>query len=178
MQELIFVSKKAVFKPPKAIRGGVPVCFPQFGGFGPLQQHGFARNSAFEVAAGSQHSVTLVLVPDAEQLKLFPHAFRLKVTVRGPSLADGKTFTCMSWGVKSGTGEEGYSSVYKSSCLLEGVAACRHGQGRIPCGASAAIAFAEFDHICRPRYILQHSADTCACCRSLWAPTAWSSGWR
>ena len=70
-QELIFVSKKAVYKPPKAIRGGVPVCFPQFGGFGPLQQHGFARNTAFEVVSGTLDSVTLALRPDTEQLKLF-----------------------------------------------------------------------------------------------------------
>ena len=81
-QELIFVSKKAVYKPPKAIRGGVPVCFPQFGGFGPLQQHGFARNTAFEVVSGTLDSVTLALRPDTEQLKLFPHAFLLKVTAR------------------------------------------------------------------------------------------------
>ncbi|KAK9838368.1 hypothetical protein WJX81_007536 [Elliptochloris bilobata] len=80
-EELIFVSKKAVFKPPKAIRGGVPVCFPQFGGFGPLQQHGFARNSAFEVVSGSADSVTLALRPDEEQLKLFQHDFLLKVMV-------------------------------------------------------------------------------------------------
>lgn len=81
-QELIFVSKKAVYKPPKAIRGGVPVCFPQFGGFGPLQQHGFARNTAFEVVTGTLDSVTLALRPDTEQLKLFPHALLLKVTAR------------------------------------------------------------------------------------------------
>lgn len=36
-EQLIFVSPKAVFQPPKAIRGGVPVCFPQFGNLGPLQ---------------------------------------------------------------------------------------------------------------------------------------------
>jgi glucose-6-phosphate 1-epimerase len=81
-QELIFVSSKAVFKPPKAIRGGVPVCFPQFGGFGPLAQHGFARNSAFEVAGGGADTVTLALRPSPEQLKLFPHDFLLKVTAR------------------------------------------------------------------------------------------------
>lgn len=86
VQELIFVSKKAVFKPPKAIRGGVPVCFPQFGGFGPLQQHGFARNSAFEVVTGGLDTVTLAMSQVMEQLTVFPHAFRLKVTARAPLL--------------------------------------------------------------------------------------------
>ena len=41
-EELIFVSPKAVFEPPKAIRGGVPVCFPQFGMLGPLKVRGAA----------------------------------------------------------------------------------------------------------------------------------------
>jgi hypothetical protein len=48
--------------PPPAprARGGVPVCFPQFGQLGPLGQHGFARNTAFEVVESSDSSVTLV----------------------------------------------------------------------------------------------------------------------
>jgi len=59
-QDVMFVSKNAIFQPPKAIRGGVPVCFPQFGQLGPLGQHGFARNTAFEVVDSSDSSVTLV----------------------------------------------------------------------------------------------------------------------
>lgn len=42
-ERLIFVSPKAVFAPPKAIRGGVPVCFPQFAMLGPLQVGGAAN---------------------------------------------------------------------------------------------------------------------------------------
>lgn len=43
-KELIFLSKKAVFDGVKAIRGGIPLCWPQFGP-GDLPQHGFARTS-------------------------------------------------------------------------------------------------------------------------------------
>jgi glucose-6-phosphate 1-epimerase len=28
-EELLFTSSKAVFKPPHAVRGGIPICFPQ-----------------------------------------------------------------------------------------------------------------------------------------------------
>ena len=41
----IFVSSKAIYTGPKAIRGGIPLVFPQFGPKGPLPQHGFARVS-------------------------------------------------------------------------------------------------------------------------------------
>jgi glucose-6-phosphate 1-epimerase len=43
--EQLFMSSKAVLKPPKAIRGGIPVCWPQFSDLGSLGQHGFARNA-------------------------------------------------------------------------------------------------------------------------------------
>ena len=43
-EELLFMSDQAVFAPPKALRGGVPICFPQFSDMGPMAaQHGFAR---------------------------------------------------------------------------------------------------------------------------------------
>jgi len=43
--EKIFVSEQAVYNGSKAIRGGIPVCWPQFGDMGPCKaQHGFARN--------------------------------------------------------------------------------------------------------------------------------------
>lgn len=59
--EVIFVSEKAIFATDKAIRGGVPICFPQFSDKGPLSMsHGFARNVLWEVVdqkIGSLESV-------------------------------------------------------------------------------------------------------------------------
>ncbi|KAI3811438.1 hypothetical protein L1987_21162 [Smallanthus sonchifolius] len=114
-QELLFVSSKAIFDPPKPIRGGIPICFPQFSNLGSLQSHGFARNRIWtldnnpppvtsEVANGV--FVDLLLKPTEEDLKIWPHRFefRLRVTLgpRGDLMltssikntdADGKLFT-------------------------------------------------------------------------------------
>ena len=44
-EEMLFMSKNAIYNGQKALRGGVPICFPQFGDLGPVKaQHGFARN--------------------------------------------------------------------------------------------------------------------------------------
>lgn len=93
-EELLFVSSKAIFKPPKAIRGGIPICFPQFSGLGPLEAHGFARNRFWTVdpdpppfPANSPNKVyiDLLLKPSEEDLKIWLHSFefRLRVTL-GP----------------------------------------------------------------------------------------------
>lgn len=57
------------------------MCFPQFSDFGPLAQHGFARNSQFEVLSRAEDSVTLVLRSSEATRQLWPHDFELFVTV-------------------------------------------------------------------------------------------------
>ncbi|MEJ0088689.1 MAG: D-hexose-6-phosphate mutarotase [Limisphaerales bacterium] len=46
---LLFMSAKSLFAPDKAIRGGVPICFPWFGSREGLPAHGFARVTAWEL---------------------------------------------------------------------------------------------------------------------------------
>jgi glucose-6-phosphate 1-epimerase len=51
-EEVLWVSSCAAFQPGKAIRGGIPLCWPWFGAHETLQdrpQHGFARTGMFEV---------------------------------------------------------------------------------------------------------------------------------
>jgi len=48
---LLFMSDKSLFVPDKAIRGGVPICFPWFGSRADLPAHGFARVTAWELFA-------------------------------------------------------------------------------------------------------------------------------
>ncbi|XP_061353057.1 putative glucose-6-phosphate 1-epimerase [Gastrolobium bilobum] len=89
-EELLFLSSKAIFKPPKAIRGGIPICFPQFGSLGSLDQHGFARNRLWTVDDDpppfptntlSKAFVDLILKPSEEDMKIWPNSFEFRLRV-------------------------------------------------------------------------------------------------
>ncbi|GJN09676.1 hypothetical protein PR202_ga27702 [Eleusine coracana subsp. coracana] len=93
-EELLFMSSKAIFKPPKAIRGGIPICFPQFGAHGNLEQHGFARNRFWTIDNNPpplplnpaiKAFVDLILKPSEEDLKIWPHS---EVRVEGLETMD------------------------------------------------------------------------------------------
>ncbi|GFP91948.1 putative glucose-6-phosphate 1-epimerase [Phtheirospermum japonicum] len=82
-EELLFTSSKAIFKSPKAMRGGISICFPQFGNCGSIDQHGFARNKIWTVEDDppplhandslGKSFVDLLLKPAEEDLKCWPH---------------------------------------------------------------------------------------------------------
>ncbi|ANM70384.1 aldose 1-epimerase family protein [Arabidopsis thaliana] len=80
-EKLLYMSTKAQLKPPKAIRGGLPISFPQFGNFGALERHGFARNRFWSLdndpsplpPANQQSTVDLVLKSTEDDLKIWPH---------------------------------------------------------------------------------------------------------
>jgi glucose-6-phosphate 1-epimerase len=52
--ERLFLSARSEFRRHAAIRGGIPVIFPQFAAEGPLPKHGFARTSAWTLT-GEEH---------------------------------------------------------------------------------------------------------------------------
>ena len=88
----LFVSARAEYRPGAAIRGGVPVIFPQFSdavpGPDPSIRHGFARTRPWRAASAREGDAVLQLTDDAETRARWPHAFRAELAVRcaGPSL--------------------------------------------------------------------------------------------
>jgi glucose-6-phosphate 1-epimerase len=88
-QDLLFVSDQAYYEDGKAIKGGIPVCWPWFGA-DPDDQgrpaHGFVRNRQWEVSsseslADGSTQVVMSLVDTAETRKIWPHPFRLDIVI-------------------------------------------------------------------------------------------------
>ena len=81
----LFVSREAQYGPGCSIRGGIPVCFPQFGPFGPIGHHGFARLNRWSVVrqeAVDGGARLVVRLTDSEHSRdLWPFAFRADLSV-------------------------------------------------------------------------------------------------
>lgn len=84
-RERLFLSERAVFDGSVAIRGGIPVCFPQFSDRGPLPKHGFVRTRQWQVSArrsGDDYALVTLETDDDEGTRaLWSHAFRLELTL-------------------------------------------------------------------------------------------------
>jgi glucose-6-phosphate 1-epimerase len=84
--EQLYLSPRSDYTPGKAIRGGVPVCFPQFAERGPLPKHGFARTLAWELVSqeqGKDDALAVMRLRDSDETRrLWPHAFELELSVR------------------------------------------------------------------------------------------------
>lgn len=84
-RERLFLSARAVFDGSIAIRGGIPVCFPQFAGLGELPKHGLVRTREWQVGArrcGDDFALATLEIADDEGTRaLWPHSFRLELTL-------------------------------------------------------------------------------------------------
>lgn len=79
-QPVIWLSEKTAWTPGKAIRGGVPICWPWFGPAGE-PAHGFARTMPWTLSAHDENDesvmLTLVLNSNEQTKKYWPHDFTL-----------------------------------------------------------------------------------------------------
>ena len=92
-REQLFLSKTSELREGAAIRGGVPLIFPQFSGLGALPKHGFARNAIWQLLRNGQTEsgaaqAVFSLQESAGTLKVWPHMFKaeLIVTVSGETM--------------------------------------------------------------------------------------------
>lgn len=88
-KDLMFLSEKAYYQEKKAIKGGIPLCWPWFGadpeGLG-RSSHGFARNNFWtvlgtEVTPKGETKVKLELVDNTETRKIWSQAFNLTLEI-------------------------------------------------------------------------------------------------
>lgn len=89
--ERFFLSPRAALDGHSPIRGGVPVCFPQFNQRGPLAKHGFARTLPWRVerseadgdsgGEGPVARAVFALDDTPETRAWWPHGFAARLTV-------------------------------------------------------------------------------------------------
>lgn len=82
-QDVIWLSKTAIFSQGKAIRGGVPVCWPWFGPVS-TPSHGFARISTWQLLDHEENeqptTIRLKLSASRETHAIWPHDFSAVLT--------------------------------------------------------------------------------------------------
>jgi glucose-6-phosphate 1-epimerase len=88
-QERLYLSPQSVMDGKAAMRGGVPVCFPQFNQRGPmadrLPKHGFARNLPWQadvpVLSADSAQLSLYLRDNDRTRAWWPQAFALQLNI-------------------------------------------------------------------------------------------------
>lgn len=82
-QEQLYLSPRAVAGSGQAVRGGIPVIFPQFAARGPLPRHGLVRTRDWQWAESHErdgHATGVLRFTDSDEIRaLWPHAFEAEL---------------------------------------------------------------------------------------------------
>ena len=84
---------KAKLDGTKAIRGGIPLVFPNFGPWDLGPQHGFARISDWKIEQRGDEFVIFTLSESPKTQEMWPHKFTLNYTVR---VAENALYTILT----------------------------------------------------------------------------------
>ena len=112
--EQLFMSSATAYGGGKALRGGIPVCWPQFNTRGPYGKHGFARNTDWTVVRSSSEPFpTVVLGLSGEASDAFPFPYKLTYSV---SLDSADSITTALTVKNPGEKPLEFTSVHRSPC--------------------------------------------------------------
>ncbi len=113
---------------PDAIRGGVPVLFPQFGTFGDLPKHGFARTAQWRqvptVGASSGPALSFELTDSEATLAIWPHRFHARLDIAASAEVLTMTLTITNRGADTAHftgGLHTYLTVADSAATIDGL---------------------------------------------------------
>ena len=157
-RERLFLSPANHWDGRTAIRGGIPVCFPQFNARGSLPRHGFGRNLPWEASTPSQQAehaqLDCTLAADDHTRSIWHQAFEAQLRV---TLTPGQLQVTLSV-ENQGTTPLSFSGALHTYLALDDIAQARlTGLGGQPewdaltdarAPADAALRFAgEFDRV-------------------------------
>ena len=84
-RERLFLSEANRWDGHNAIRGGIPVCFPQFNARGSLPKHGFARNLPWQAGVASEEpehaQLVCTLAANPDTLAIWPQLFEAQLHI-------------------------------------------------------------------------------------------------
>lgn len=81
-RERLFLSDRALFDGQAAIRGGIPVIFPQFAERGALHKHGFARTTPWTFHGIDDDAALFELAGDGTRFRGWPHPFHARLRLQ------------------------------------------------------------------------------------------------
>ena len=127
-QERLFCSARSALDASRAIRGGVPVIFPQFAERGDGMRHGFARVSPWRLAdsgVGENGAFAVFALTRADLApkiaNAWPHAFELRLTVA----VQGQTLSLSLDVRNTGDDEFAFSAALHTYFLVDAIGQVR-----------------------------------------------------
>ncbi len=97
-RERLFLSERALCDGKSAIRGGVPICFPQFSALGNLPKHGFVRTRPWQFEGVDGRGITFKCGSDAQTRAIWEYDFEIRFTLELSGAALGMRMSVRNLG--------------------------------------------------------------------------------